>query len=92
MTWDKEKLIGVWRQFTEKNDFKLNEDGKFVEALAEGVLNNQESHGQKLCPCRVRDGSRQRDIQLLCPCNFKAQKKWQDKKECWCGLFVSRER
>jgi ferredoxin-thioredoxin reductase catalytic chain len=53
-------------------------------------LENEKNCGLKLCPCRVRDGTRKGDLELICPCNFKAQKTWKDEGQCWCGLFVKR--
>jgi len=58
--------------------------------VVEGVLENEKKYGLKLCPCRLRDGTRERDLELLCPCNFKAQETWKNEGRCWCGLFVRR--
>lgn len=87
---NKEELERVWEQFTEKNDFELNPDNWHVKEVINGVLKNEEKFGLKLCPCRLRDGSREKDLELICPCNFKIQKTWQEKGECWCGLFVKK--
>ena len=86
---NKEELVKLWENFTEKNDFKLNND-RHVGIVADGVLNVEEKTGLKMCPCRLSDESKQRNIELLCPCNFKVQTNWQKKGECWCGLFVKR--
>ena len=90
---NKDELKKVWENFSKDNDFKLNPDQEHVDMIIEGVLLNEEKHGFKLCPCRIRDGSRQRDLELICPCNFKDQETWKNPKEgknsmCWCGLFV----
>ncbi len=69
----------------------LNPDEQKVELLAQGVLNNEENYGLKYCPCRVTTGDFKEDLQLICPCNFKVQKTWQEKGECWCSLFVRRK-
>jgi ferredoxin-thioredoxin reductase catalytic chain len=53
-------------------------------------LGNEKKYGLRLCPCRLRDGTREKDLELICPCNFKAQGVWKDKGRCWCGLFVKR--
>jgi len=87
----KEELIKVWERFAEKNDFMLNPDKEHISALADGVLENEKNHGLKLCPCRLRDGSRERDLELLCPCNFKSQDVWAKQGRCWCGLFFRKE-
>lgn len=83
-----EELIAVWKKFTENNDFKLNPDNWHVDFIAQGVLENEKKYGLKLCPCRLRDGTRQRDLELICPCNFKMHDAWKTKGQCWCGLFV----
>jgi ferredoxin-thioredoxin reductase catalytic chain len=85
-----EDLIKLWKDFTEKNDFNLNPDKEHVDMVAKGVLENEKKHGFKLCPCRLRDGSRQRDLELICPCNFKIQDVWKTKNMCWCGLFIKK--
>ena len=88
---DEGQVLGIWKRFSEKGDFKLNPDGEHVAMLAKGVLHNEEKHGLRLCPCRLRDGTREADLKLICPCNFKAQDTWKEKGMCWCGLFVKRD-
>ena len=85
-----EELVKVWGRFAEKNDFKLNPDERFVKSICEGVLDNEKKYGLKLCPCRLRDGTRKRDLELICPCNFKTHESWKTEGRCWCGLFVKR--
>lgn len=85
-----EELLRVWKEFTVDNDFMLNPDAWHVNTIIEGLLENEKSCGLRLCPCRLRDGTRERDIELLCPCNFKAHETWLTQGRCWCGLFVRR--
>ncbi len=87
---NKEQLRKAWENFTEKNDFILNPDRKHVDTIIEGVLINEKKHGLKLCPCRLRDRTKERDLELICPCNFKIQSTWKERGDCWCGLFVKR--
>ena len=87
---NKEELLRIWEKFTEKNDFILNPDREHVDMILDGVLENERKCGLKLCPCRLGDGTRKRDLELICPCNFKIQETWKNKGECWCGLFFRR--
>lgn len=87
-----DELINAWKRFTERNDFALNPDRGHVATVAKGVLENERKTGLKLCPCQLRDGTDKRDLELLCPCNFKAQPVWSSKGQCWCGLFVRRKK
>ncbi len=82
-----EELIKVWERFVEKNDFKLNPDKRFVESICEGVLGNEKGYGLKLCPCRLRDGTKKRDLELIWPCNFKTHDTW--KTEAGAGVVCS---
>ncbi|MFA7708126.1 MAG: ferredoxin-thioredoxin reductase catalytic domain-containing protein [Candidatus Pacearchaeota archaeon] len=87
------KEIKIWKEFAlrQKNSpekFKINPDSKRVELLANGVLNNENEFGFKFCPCRMTLGDLKEDTKLICPCNFKSQKTWREKGECWCSLFV----
>jgi len=87
-----DKIIIKWKEFADRQEepekFKLNPKTDIVQLLAEGVLNNEDSHGFKYCPCRLATGDKVADAKLICPCNFKSQKTWQEKGECWCSLFV----
>jgi len=87
---NEEELKKVWEEFSKNNDFKLNPDQEHVDMVAKGVLKNEEKHGLKLCPCRLRDGTREKDLELICPCNFKTHDTWESKGMCWCGLFVKK--
>lgn len=87
---NKEELRRAWERFTEENDFMLNPDKSLVDMVIDGVLENEKEHGLKLCPCRLRDGTKQGDLELICPCNFKIQSVWKNEGRCWCGLFVKR--
>lgn len=87
---NKEEVLKVWERFTKDNDFVLNPDRKHVDLIADGILENEKKYGLKLCPCRLRDGTKERDLELICPCNFKSQDIWREKSRCWCGLFVKK--
>lgn len=88
---DKKDLRRVWEAFTEGNDFMLNPDSKHIDMIMEGVLKNEKKHGLKLCPCRLGDGTPGKELELLCPCNFKTHQTWASKGRCFCGLFVKRQ-
>lgn len=87
---NKEELRQAWQNFTEDQDFILNPDSAHVDTIVKGVLDNEKKFGLKLCPCQIRDNTKQRDLELLCPCNFKVQDTWIKQGRCWCGLFVKR--
>lgn len=87
---DKEEFRKALERFTENNDFVLNPDKKHVNIVIDGVFENEKEFGLKLCPCRLSDGTKEMDLSLICPCNFKIQEVWLKENRCWCGLFVKR--
>ncbi len=87
---DKEELRKMFEKFTGEKDFVLNPDKNHVDMIIDGLLENERKCGLRLCPCRVGDGTKEGNLKLMCPCNFKAQENWERKGECWCGLFVKK--
>jgi len=89
---EKKKFLLAIEKFTEKNEFRVNPDKKKVKMLIEGVINNEQNHGLKYCPCRLITKDFVEDLKLVCPCNFLIYETYKNKKdgECWCGLFVKR--
>ena len=68
----------------------LNADSDFRESVVEGLYNNYLQHGYFLCPCRESWDDRERDRDVICPCDYCAE----DVKEfghCYCGLYLSAE-
>ncbi len=91
---EKKKFLLAIEKFTEKNEFRVNPDKKKVKMLIEGVINNEQNHGLKYCPCRLITKDFVEDLKLVCPCNFLIHETYKNKKdgECWCGLFVRRKK
>ena len=86
-----EELRARFQEFCNKNGtIQLNPDKEHADTAMKGVLENEKQTGLKYCPCQIKTGDFSKDIGLLCPCNFFAQKTWTDKGECWCGLFVKK--
>jgi ferredoxin-thioredoxin reductase catalytic chain len=88
---NKDEVKKMWQRFAEGKDFMLNPDSEKVDMVADGVLSNEKSFGLRFCPCRLRTGDKQKDLLIVCPCNFKTQKNWEELGECRCELFVRRK-
>ena len=86
-----DEVVAAWREFAENNPLiKLNPNMEEVNTLAAGVLENMKNRGMKYCPCRMITGDFEKDLELVCPCNFYHQKVWKETGECWCGLYFKR--
>jgi ferredoxin-thioredoxin reductase catalytic subunit len=68
-----------------------NPDESFREVLSEGLATNANRYGYFLCPCRDGEGDRRADKDIVCPCVY-AKADIQEYGQCFCGLFLSREK
>jgi ferredoxin-thioredoxin reductase catalytic chain len=74
----------------EKGGYHLNPEPEFTLGLIRGILVNEKRYGYWLCPCRLSDGSKQEDLDIICPCDYRDA----DLEEygcCFCSLYVSQE-
>ena len=74
----------------QEGSIKLNPDKNHTNTALKGVLENEEKTGLKFCPCQIQTEDFEKDVGLLCPCNFFAQSTWKEKGQCWCGLFLKK--
>jgi ferredoxin-thioredoxin reductase catalytic subunit len=70
--------------------YYLNPDEEFVLDLMEGLLTNEERYGYWACPCRLADGVREKDLDIICPCDYR-DPDLDDYGACYCALYVSEE-
>lgn len=68
----------------------LNPDKEFVLELCEGLLKNKERYGYMACPCRLASGSRDEDLDIICPCDYR-DSDIEKYGGCYCGLYVSKD-
>lgn len=68
--------------------YNLNPDTEFTLGLVEGLLFNQMRYGYQACPCRLADGVRESDLDIICPCDYR-DPDLVDYGMCYCALYVS---
>ncbi|MFC1559940.1 ferredoxin-thioredoxin reductase catalytic domain-containing protein [Candidatus Margulisiibacteriota bacterium] len=88
---NKKEILNAFAAFCDGNEFELNPDKEHVNAVIDGILINEKQDGLKYCPCRIKTGDLEKDMELICPCNFTIQDKYKTKGECWCGLFKKKK-
>jgi ferredoxin-thioredoxin reductase catalytic subunit len=72
----------------EASGYFLNPDVQFAKDLAEGLLVNEERYGYLLCPCRLSSGERMKDLDIICPCDYR-DADITEFGACYCALYVS---
>lgn len=88
MEIEAEKLYRRLKAEAETSGYLLNPDKDFVLDLMEGLLSNQERYGYMACPCRLADGERAKDLDIICPCDYR-DPDLVDFGACYCALYVS---
>ncbi len=68
--------------------YHLNPNNQVVEQLVEGLLVNEQRYGYRACPCRLADGDKDADLDIICPCEYR-DADVQEFGTCYCGLYVS---
>ena len=55
----------------EAGGYHLNPDREMTLMLAEGLHTNLERYGYMLCPCRMGEGEKELDLDIICPCDYR---------------------
>ena len=74
----------------EAGGYHLSPDRAFVNGLVAGLLANTERYGYPSCPCRLAAGIRERDLDIVCPCDYR-DPDLTEHGACYCALYVSGE-
>lgn len=74
----------------EASGYHLNPDREFTRALMEGLLTNVNRYGYPACPCRRATGTREEDLDVICPCDYR-DADLGEYGACYCALYVSKD-
>jgi ferredoxin-thioredoxin reductase catalytic chain len=78
------------QKVNEPKGYFFGSNNDLVMQLIAGLLTNKERYGYASCPCRLASGDRERDKDIICPCEYREA----DVKEygtCYCSLYASKE-
>lgn len=78
------------KKFAEKTGNNLNPDVEFTKELVWGLLMNQRRYGYWACPCRLSDGIKEEDKDIICPCDYR-DPDVEEFGACFCALYVDDE-
>ena len=85
---DVEKLYEMLKQTQESRGFFFNNDKDWVFELLESLVTNSERYGYMCCPCRLSSGDREKDRDIICPCEYRVPD-IEEFGSCYCKLYVS---
>jgi len=74
----------------EASGYHLNPCIEDTKDLVKGILVNEKRYGYWSCPCRMAEGKKERDLDIICPCDYR-DPDLTEYGMCFCGLYVSDE-
>jgi len=85
-----EQLYDMMRKVQEPKGYFFNKNKSWVLEILRDLLINKGRYGYMSCPCRLAAGSQEKDRDIICPCQYRADDV-RDFGSCYCNLYVSRE-
>lgn len=79
-----------FKKEAESSGYNVNDDVEFVEMLLENIDVNIERYGYGACPCRLASGEKEKDLDLICPCDYRDED-LNDYGACFCALYVTQD-
>jgi ferredoxin-thioredoxin reductase catalytic subunit/rubredoxin len=70
------------------NGYHLNPEIEFTKGLVESLLVNEKRYGYWNCPCRLSSGIKEKDLDIICPCDYR-DADLLEYDACYCALYVS---
>jgi len=70
----KEEIEKLFRRLwadAETAGYHLNPDDSFTKELVKGLIENEKRYGYPCCPCRLAEGIKEKDIDIICPCDYR---------------------
>jgi ferredoxin-thioredoxin reductase catalytic subunit len=83
-----DKLYERLNREAEASGYHLNPDVEHTKGLVRGLLTNEKRYGYWACPCRLADGVKDEDLDIICPCDYR-DPDLNDYGTCYCALYVS---
>jgi ferredoxin-thioredoxin reductase catalytic subunit len=74
----------------EASGYHLNPDIEFSKDLVKSLLINEKRYGYWSCPCRLAQGDKNEDLDIICPCDYR-DFDLNDFGSCYCALYVSQD-
>jgi ferredoxin-thioredoxin reductase catalytic subunit len=87
---DIEELYQKLKKEADSSGYNINPDADFAKELVSGLIVNKERYGYLSCPCRLADGKKEDDLDIICPCDYR-DADLAEFGACYCALYVSQK-
>ena len=87
---DTKQLYEMLKKAQEPKGYYFNTDKVRVFDLLQALNINKDRYGYMACPCRLADGDKENDKDIICPCVYR-EPDVEEYGSCYCNLYVSTE-
>jgi ferredoxin-thioredoxin reductase catalytic subunit len=81
-------MLDLLKKEAEASGYNLNPEETFTKELIRGLIVNQKRYGYASCPCRLSEGDKYKDMDIICPCDYR-DPDLSEFGACYCALYVS---
>ncbi len=82
-------MLDRLKKEAEASGYNLNPEETFTKELIRGLIVNQKRYGYASCPCRLSEGDKYKDMDIVCPCDYR-DPDLSEFGACYCALYVSK--
>jgi len=82
------KLMEKLDAEAEASGYHLNPDVEMTMELCRGLVQNIDRYGYMACPCRLAEGDKEADLDIICPCDYR-DPDLEEYGNCYCALYVN---
>lgn len=68
---ENDRLYNRLKKEAQDSGYFLNPDENFVRTLVNSLIINEERYGYPACPCRLAEGLKKEDLDIICPCDYR---------------------
>jgi len=68
---DIDRLYWKLNKEAEDSGYHINPDVEHTKALVKSLIVNEQRYGYWVCPCRLADGEKKEDLDIICPCDYR---------------------
>ena len=83
-------LFDRLQKINEPKGYFFNSDREKTFELLRSLLINKDRYSYTACPCRLASGKRERDRDIICPCEYR-EPDVAEYGSCYCSLYVSED-
>ena len=87
---DAKQLYEMLKKVQEPKGYFFNTESARVFDLLNALITNKERYGYMACPCRLADGDKEADKDIICPCVYR-EPDVEEFGSCYCNLYVTKD-